>query len=124
MLGEISTGSKENNTMRHLVRKHSAQGMALAVAGFCGVTAMAQTTVSVPKATQLPITFFAPEMNNSPSDNFPLITEKRTLRPHDLKKNGYVEEEYLVSGNANVYEWTADGKLNVVTPNAPYTTRI
>src|SRR6185295_4873729 len=67
---------------------------------------------------------YAPEMNNSPLDNFPLITEKRTLRPHDLKKNGYVEEEYLVSGNANVYDWTADGKLNVVTPNAPYTTRI
>src|SRR5262249_38369032 len=39
-------------------------------------------------------------------------------------KAGYVEEEYLVSGTANVYDWAADGSVNVKTPNAPYTTRI
>ena len=42
----------------------------------------------------------------------------------DLSKVGYVEEEYIVSGAANVYDWAADGAINVKTPNAPYTTRI
>ena len=42
----------------------------------------------------------------------------------DLSKVGYVEEEFLVSGNANVYDWAADGTVSVKTPNAPYTTRV
>jgi hypothetical protein len=44
--------------------------------------------------------------------------------PEDLSKSGYVEEEYLVSGVANVYKWDAAGPAEVRTPNAPYTTRI
>ena len=44
--------------------------------------------------------------------------------PEDLSKSGYVEEEYLVSGLANVYDWPAAGPAVVRTPNAPYTTRI
>ena len=44
--------------------------------------------------------------------------------PEDLSKAGYVEEEYLVSGLANVYNWPAAGPAVVRTPNAPYTTRI
>ena len=46
------------------------------------------------------------------------------LVPEDLSKSGYVEEEYLVSGVANVYNWPAAGPAVVRTPNAPYTTRI
>ncbi|WP_157592034.1 alpha/beta hydrolase domain-containing protein [Solirubrobacter soli] len=43
----------------------------------------------------------------------------------DLARNGYVEEEYFVSGNANVYEYDASGQtLQVKTPNVPYTTLI
>ena len=44
--------------------------------------------------------------------------------PEDLSKDGYVEEEYFVSGLANVYNWPAAGPAVVRTPNAPYTTRI
>ena len=44
--------------------------------------------------------------------------------PEDLSKDGYVEEEYFVSGLANVYDWPAAGPAVVRTPNAPYTTRI
>src|SRR5262249_39121715 len=44
--------------------------------------------------------------------------------PVNLDKAGYVEEEFLVSGTANVYDWAADGTLSVKTPNAPYTTRV
>jgi hypothetical protein len=46
------------------------------------------------------------------------------LRPQRLQRDGYVEEEYLVSGTANVYTWPAPGAAKVRTPNAPYTTRI
>ena len=35
-----------------------------------------------------------------------------------------MEEEYLVSGLANVYSWPAPGPAVVRTPDAPYTTRV
>jgi Alpha/beta hydrolase domain len=44
--------------------------------------------------------------------------------PQDLRRHGYVEEEYLVSGKANVYDWPAPGPAVVRTADAPYTTRI
>jgi len=46
----------------------------------------------------------------------------------DLSAVGYVEEEYLVSGEANIYEYVDDvaqrPEVQVTTPNIPYTTRI
>src|SRR3954451_18597636 len=44
--------------------------------------------------------------------------------PQDLSKDGYVEEEYFVSGLANVYNWPAPGPATIRTADAPYTTRI
>ncbi len=44
--------------------------------------------------------------------------------PQDLSAFNYVEEEYFISGNANVYGYNAEGKVIVETPDAPYTTRI
>ena len=46
------------------------------------------------------------------------------LRAQDLQENGYVEEEYILSGKANVYEWGADNKAVVRTPDVPYGTRV
>lgn len=37
---------------------------------------------------------------------------------------GYVEEEYFISGTANVYTWDADNNPVIRTPDAPYATRI
>jgi hypothetical protein len=48
----------------------------------------------------------------------------RNFQPVDLKKGGYVEEEFIVTGTANVYDWAADGALTVKTPGVPYGTRI
>lgn len=45
------------------------------------------------------------------------------LRPEDLGPQGYVEEEFFVSGKANVYDWPATGAV-IRTPDAPYTTRV
>jgi hypothetical protein len=46
------------------------------------------------------------------------------LQPQDLAAHGYVEEEYLASGTAGVYDWGADNKAVVRTADAPYTTRM
>src|SRR5436190_17148578 len=48
----------------------------------------------------------------------------KNVEPLDLAKAGYTEEEFLLSGTANVYDWAADGSVSVKTPNAPYTDRI
>jgi Alpha/beta hydrolase domain len=56
--------------------------------------------------------------------SYPFGAADHTLVPEDLRKVGYVEDEYLVSGKANVYSWTPPAAATVRTPNAPYTTRI
>jgi len=40
------------------------------------------------------------------------------------QKAGYVDQEFFVSGAANVYDWDASGNAVVRTPNAPYETRM
>jgi hypothetical protein len=98
-------------------------GLMAAMFVAASLCASGQTT-PVPKATLVPITHFVPELSKSPPDAIALMTADRYLVPLDLSKVGYVEEEYFVSGTANVYDWGADGKLAVKTANAPYTTRI
>src|SRR5215468_3744292 len=58
------------------------------------------------------------------ADSYPFMAANRSTPAFDLAKVGYSEEEFIVSGNANVYDWAADGTLSVKTPNAPYGTRI
>jgi len=58
------------------------------------------------------------------ADSYPFGAADHERVPEDLKKIGYVEEEFLVSGIANVYDWPAPGPAVVRTPNAPYTTRV
>ena len=56
--------------------------------------------------------------------SYPFLAADRLTEPMDLASVGYMEQEYFVSGSANVYDWAADGSLSVKTPNAPYSTRI
>jgi Alpha/beta hydrolase domain len=56
--------------------------------------------------------------------SYPFGAADHQLVPQDLSRRGYVEEEYLVSGEANVYEWPAPGPAVVRTPDVPYTTRV
>jgi hypothetical protein len=58
------------------------------------------------------------------ADSYPFMDAAHSLVPFDLSKYGYVEQEFIVSGTANVYDWAGDGSLSVKTPNAPYATRI
>jgi len=85
------------------------------VAFFLGcAAALRAETVPVPKVTKLPVT----------ADSRPLGAANRTLEALDLAKLGYVEDEFIVSGTANVYDWHADGSVTVKIPNAPYANRI
>ncbi len=56
--------------------------------------------------------------------SYPLMASSTVQTIIDLPALGYIEEEFFVSGGANVYDWAASGALSVRTPAAPYTTRI
>ncbi len=59
------------------------------------------------------------------NDDYPLGAADHYTSPMDLKGLNYVEEEFIVSGNANIYKWAANNAtLEVETPNAPYVNRI
>jgi len=57
-------------------------------------------------------------------DSYPFGGASHEMVPEDLSKVGYLEEEYLVSGTANVYSWPEPGPAVVRTADAPYTTRM
>ncbi|MFN2195288.1 MAG: alpha/beta hydrolase domain-containing protein [Anaerolineales bacterium] len=57
-------------------------------------------------------------------DSYPFGAADHEMVPEDLSSVGYLEEEYLVSGTANVYSWPEPGPAIVRTPNAAYTTRM
>ena len=54
----------------------------------------------------------------------PFGAADQEMIPENLSKYGFVEEEYLVSGTADIYEWPAAGPAVVRTSGVPYTTRI
>jgi hypothetical protein len=59
--------------------------------------------------------------------NRPFLGAATAVQPVGLAARGYVEEEYFVSGNANIYAWAEPGArpaVTVRTPHLPYTTRI
>lgn len=57
-------------------------------------------------------------------DSYPFGAADHTRVPTDLKKVGYVEEEFLAEGKANIYEWPAQVAAVIRTASAPYTTRV
>jgi hypothetical protein len=83
---------------------------------FCAAAPVAaQERVLVPKATgPVPVT----------SVSRPFLDSGHVFDPMDLAKLGYVEEEFVVSGAASVYDWAADGAVTTRGAATPYTTRI
>ena len=64
------------------------------------------------------------EITNS-GVNIAVAIDIHIFPPEDLGKQGYVEEEFFVSGKANVYDWPASGGPAVIkSSDAPYTTRV
>jgi len=89
--------------------------------------AMAQKPLPLPKATLVPVEpwhYTSPNLTAISRDSVELMSADRYLKPEYLSQEGYVEEEYLISGAANVYDWGGDGKLTIKFPNAPYGSRI
>jgi len=79
------------------------------------VLLLAVNATPVPRVTgPIPVT----------ADSYPFLSANRTTPAYDLSKVGYIEEEFIVSGAANVYDWAVNGTVTVKTPNAPYGTRI
>jgi hypothetical protein len=56
--------------------------------------------------------------------SYPFAAADHTMTPFDLAATGYIEEEFLVRGSANVYGWNAARAVTVLVPGSPYTTRI
>ena len=68
----------------------------------------------VPGVRALPIT----------ADSYPFGAADHTRVPTDLKALGYVEEEFMVAGTSNVYDWPGPGPAVIRTANVPYVTRV
>jgi len=68
----------------------------------------------VPGVRPLPVT----------ADSYPFGAADHTRVPADLKALGYVEEEFLVAGTSNVYDWPGPGPAVIRTANVPYVTRV
>ena len=86
--------------------KRTCCGVALTLASLLVATAAATAATPVPEVEgPLPAT----------ETSHPFGGAKWQLRPQDLADHGYVEEEYLISGTANVYEWGAGNQAVVRT---------
>jgi hypothetical protein len=97
------------------VLRHVCQGIASVLALALIIVAPASARTPIPRVSgPLPVS----------AASYPFGAADHQLVPQRLARVGYVEEEYLVSGNANVYRWPAPGPAVVRTPNAPYTTRV
>src|SRR4051812_10061501 len=74
----------------------------------------APTVVAVPRTTLIART----------ASSYPLGAADMMQQPVRLDAYGYVEEEYAVTGTAQIYDWNADGSLTVRHRDLPYTTRV
>jgi hypothetical protein len=90
-------------------------GSLIVVVSLAAVTAGATAQTPVPDVTgPLPVS----------ATSYPFGAADHQWVPQNLRRDGYVEEEFLLSGTANVYSWPAPGPAVVRTPDAPYTTRV
>ena len=70
---------------------------------------------ALPSTQPLPVT----------ADSHPFNGARWQNKPIDLAKRGYVEKEYLLSGESNVYDWSPDGAFETtVLRSGDYTTRM
>jgi hypothetical protein len=58
------------------------------------------------------------------ADSYPFGAADHERIPENLRAAGYVEEEFLVAGTANVYDWPAGGPAVIRTAGVPYVTRV
>ena len=92
--------------------------MLTGVATVLAVTAVPSQAVDLPTTTLLPVVPGTPETRSTPFISW----------FGDLHRVGYVEEEYLISGGANVYEYVDNAaqspEVTIRDVEVPYTSRI
>lgn len=101
----------------HSVRRHTSRALAVSclLLMTIAVAQPAQAASKVPGVRgPLPV---------SPT-SYPFGAADHTRVPEDLAAAGYVEEEFLVAGTANVYDWPAPGPAVMRTAGVPYVTRV
>lgn len=59
----------------------------------------------------------------STTQSHAFLASEHQIRPVDLTEFGYVEEEYLISGDARIFDWPTDSNHRVLARGS-YTTRI
>lgn len=89
--------------------------MFLVACGSSESSSPSQQTVSVPTAELVPRT----------TTSIPWLANDLKYTPIYLSDHGYVEEEYFISGKANIYDWADTSKsATVKTANVPYVTSV
>jgi hypothetical protein len=73
-----------------------------------GAAALGAAPVPIPQFTgPVPVT----------AASYPYLADDHEAKPLDLQTSGYMEEEFIVSGSANVYAWSRSGAAGI-TRNA------
>lgn len=86
----------------------------LIAAGWVGCASAAPEQLPLPQVSDpVPVT----------ATSYPFAAASHQRRPVDLGAQGYVETEYLLSGQARVFDWPDAAGLKVLA-QGPYTTRI
>ena len=97
----------------------------LVVTGLASLIAVVSAAPGSAGGTTLPTTTLLPVVltGDVATQSTPFLAWIKDMAP-----DNYVEEEYLVSGSANIYQYTDDAgqspAVSVMTPDEPYTTRI
>ncbi|MEO7586584.1 MAG: alpha/beta hydrolase domain-containing protein [Arachnia sp.] len=137
-----SPHAKAQRTIRGRFRRViTAFSVAVLAVGVIPTAIANETATPSPSATAAPTTTSpspspgptGPAVVPIPKVVGPLVSTKKSHPfgaanfqgvPENLQRKGYVEEEYIINGTANVYDWPAPGPAVVRTADAPYTTRI
>jgi len=108
-----------------LQRRRTALGLVSMALGWLGILwsrciPAAQAMLVSPEPTPLPV---ATRLMPRSAASHPFDASMYQAVPTDLAARGYVEEEYLMRGDARIYDWPAPGELKVIA-QARYVTRI
>src|SRR4051794_39209491 len=116
--------------MTHLLQRRPARAALAAVCvGALGLTLATPASADRPHRAPDPIQASltaVPEVEGpiaETTDSHMWSTMDRARVPFDVADRGYVEEEYFLSGTANVYD-NPGGELQVVTEAVPYVNNI
>jgi hypothetical protein len=95
---------------------HLLRWAVVSLACFSNAILSAETNrqTPLPHATRIPVT----------AQSHPFAAADHAMTPFDLERAGYIEEEFLISGTANVYDWDTARALQILIADVPYTTRI